>query len=111
MCAIPLFSTLGATEHAELARLSADIRLTPGECAVHEGEAPAFFVVLEGKLEIIKIVDGMTPDGPQLPGVWSGIFSAGDVRFSPVKRVASAVGEGSMAIAFVHQFIASIARK
>ena len=32
-----------------------------------------------------------------------GIFACGDVRFSPVKRVASAVGEGSMAIAFVHQ--------
>jgi thioredoxin reductase (NADPH) len=34
-----------------------------------------------------------------------GIFACGDVRFSPVKRVASAVGEGSMAIAFVHQFL------
>jgi thioredoxin reductase (NADPH) len=32
-----------------------------------------------------------------------GIFACGDVRFSPVKRVAAAVGEGSMAIAFVHQ--------
>lgn len=35
-----------------------------------------------------------------------GIFACGDVRFGPVKRVASAVGEGSMAIAFVHQFLA-----
>jgi thioredoxin reductase (NADPH) len=35
----------------------------------------------------------------------SGIFACGDVRFSPVKRVAAAVGEGSMAIAFVHQFL------
>lgn len=34
-----------------------------------------------------------------------GIFACGDVRFSPVKRVASAVGEGSMAIALVHQFL------
>jgi thioredoxin reductase (NADPH) len=34
-----------------------------------------------------------------------GIFACGDVRFSPVKRVAAAVGEGSMAIAFVHQYI------
>jgi thioredoxin reductase (NADPH) len=34
-----------------------------------------------------------------------GIFASGDVRFSPVKRVASAVGEGSMAIAFVHQYL------
>jgi thioredoxin reductase (NADPH) len=34
-----------------------------------------------------------------------GIFACGDVRYSPVKRVASAVGEGSMAIAFVHQYL------
>ena len=35
-----------------------------------------------------------------------GVFACGDVRLSPVKRVASAVGEGSMAIAFVHRFLA-----
>jgi thioredoxin reductase (NADPH) len=34
-----------------------------------------------------------------------GIFACGDVRLGPVKRVAAAVGEGSMAIAFVHQFL------
>jgi thioredoxin reductase (NADPH) len=34
-----------------------------------------------------------------------GIFACGDVRSGPVKRVASAVGEGSLAIAFVHQFL------
>ena len=34
-----------------------------------------------------------------------GIFACGDVRASPVKRVAAAVGEGSMAIAFIHQFL------
>jgi thioredoxin reductase (NADPH) len=28
------------------------------------------------------------------------------VRLSPVKRVAAAVGEGSMAIAFTHQYLA-----
>jgi thioredoxin reductase (NADPH) len=35
-----------------------------------------------------------------------GIFACGDVRSSPIKRVAAAVGEGSMSIAFVHQFLA-----
>ena len=35
-----------------------------------------------------------------------GVFACGDVRLGPVKRVASAVGEGSMAIAFVHQHLA-----
>jgi thioredoxin reductase (NADPH) len=34
-----------------------------------------------------------------------GILACGDVRFSPVKRVAAAVGESSMAIAFVHQHL------
>jgi thioredoxin reductase (NADPH) len=32
-----------------------------------------------------------------------GVFAAGDVRGGNVKRVASAVGEGSIAVAFVHQ--------
>jgi thioredoxin reductase (NADPH) len=34
-----------------------------------------------------------------------GIFAAGDVRATSVKRCAAAVGEGSMAIAFVHQYL------
>jgi thioredoxin reductase (NADPH) len=37
-----------------------------------------------------------------------GIFACGDVRYSPVKRVAAAVGEGSMAIAFVHQYLTEL---
>jgi thioredoxin reductase (NADPH) len=36
----------------------------------------------------------------------TGIFAFGDVRLSPLKRVASAVGEGSMAIAFIHRYLA-----
>ena len=35
-----------------------------------------------------------------------GIFVAGDVRHGSVKRAASAVGEGSIAIQFVHQYLA-----
>ena len=35
-----------------------------------------------------------------------GVFAAGDVRSGSVKRVAAGVGEGGMAIAFVHQFLA-----
>jgi thioredoxin reductase (NADPH) len=34
-----------------------------------------------------------------------GIFAAGDVRSQSIKRVASAVGEGAMAITFVHQYL------
>ena len=35
-----------------------------------------------------------------------GVFAAGDVRHGAVKRVASAVGEGSIAIQLVHQLVA-----
>jgi thioredoxin reductase (NADPH) len=36
-----------------------------------------------------------------------GVFVAGDVRHGSVKRVASAVGEGSIAVQFVHQYLAA----
>jgi thioredoxin reductase (NADPH) len=34
-----------------------------------------------------------------------GLFAAGDVRYGSMKRVASAVGEGAMAIALVHSYL------
>jgi len=37
-----------------------------------------------------------------------GIFAAGDVRHESVKRVASAVGEGSVSVHFVHRHLASL---
>ena len=37
-----------------------------------------------------------------------GVFAVGDVRGGNVKRVASAVGEGSIAISFVHQVLAGM---
>jgi thioredoxin reductase (NADPH) len=37
----------------------------------------------------------------------AGVFAAGDVRSGSVKRVASAVGEGAMAVTFVHEYMAS----
>jgi thioredoxin reductase (NADPH) len=37
-----------------------------------------------------------------------GIFAAGDVRHGSIKRVASGVGEGSMTVAFVHQYLTSL---
>jgi thioredoxin reductase (NADPH) len=35
----------------------------------------------------------------------AGVFAAGDVRAGSIKRVASAVGEGSMAVQFVHEYL------
>jgi thioredoxin reductase (NADPH) len=37
-----------------------------------------------------------------------GVFAAGDVRHRSVKRIASAVGEGAMAVQFVHQYMAQL---
>jgi thioredoxin reductase (NADPH) len=37
-----------------------------------------------------------------------GIFAVGDVRKGSVKRVASGVGEGSVAISFVHQYLSKV---
>jgi thioredoxin reductase (NADPH) len=37
-----------------------------------------------------------------------GVFAAGDVRAGAMNRVASAVGEGSMAIKFVHAYLGSV---
>jgi thioredoxin reductase (NADPH) len=37
-----------------------------------------------------------------------GVFAVGDVRYGSVKRVASGVGEGSVAIQFVHQYLSKV---
>jgi thioredoxin reductase (NADPH) len=37
-----------------------------------------------------------------------GIFAAGDVRHDSVKRVASAVGEGSVSVHFIHRYLGSL---
>lgn len=76
---------------------------------------------------IIRDPGGYLVTGPDLldagrpPAVWDldrdpyyletsipGSFAAGDVRHGSVKRVASAVGEGSMAIQFVHRHLESL---
>jgi thioredoxin reductase (NADPH) len=58
------------------------------------------------------LVDGKRPSGwpldrdpYHLEGSVPGIFAAGDVRANSVKRVASAVGEGAMAIQLVHRYL------
>jgi len=37
-----------------------------------------------------------------------GIFAAGDVRHGSVKRVATAVGEGAMAVKLIHQYLKTV---
>jgi len=59
--------------------------------------------------------DGKRPKGWQVdrdPGLLEtnvpGVFVVGDVRHGSVKRVASGVGEGSVAISFVHQYLSKV---
>ena len=53
-----------------------------------------------------SLSDGMSRREPfLLETSRPGVFAAGDVRASSVKRVASAVGEGSMAVQFVHEYL------
>lgn len=59
--------------------------------------------------------EGKRPKGWQLdrdPGLLEtnvpGIFAVGDVRHGSIKRVASSVGEGSVAIQFVHQYLSKV---
>jgi thioredoxin reductase (NADPH) len=59
IAAIPLLSSLPVTELERLARTSADLHLSVGEFAVPEGGEPALFVVLSGRLEVVKTIDGI----------------------------------------------------
>jgi thioredoxin reductase (NADPH) len=75
---------------------------------------------------VIRDEAGYLVTGPDLlrdsrpPGSWPldrspyyletnvpGLFAAGDVRHGSVKRCASAVGEGAMAVTFIHRYLAS----
>lgn len=55
---IPLFSKLGQHQLEHLAANIADIRLRTGEFAVNEGEPRALLIPLEGRLEVVKFIDG-----------------------------------------------------
>ncbi len=97
-----------------------------------EVKAAALFIFIGAKpytdwidIDVIRDKRGFLETGNALahyeifPKVWKqnrepylletcvpGIFAAGDVRSGAMNRVASAVGEGSMAIKFVHQYLA-----
>jgi thioredoxin reductase (NADPH) len=73
VAAIPLFSALPAAEQERLARTSADLQLAAGEFAVHEGGEGALFVVVSGKIEVIKTFDGIERTlGWRVPGTIFG---------------------------------------
>ncbi|MBU8898986.1 FAD-dependent oxidoreductase [Corallococcus sp. M34] len=117
------------TSHLERLRLQTDG--VPGE---REVPAASLFIMigavprtewLEGVVE--RDARGYLLTGPDLipegarPRGWRlerapylletnvpGVFAAGDVRHASVKRVASGVGEGSIAISFIHQYLSEV---
>jgi thioredoxin reductase (NADPH) len=56
---VTIFAALGPAERERLSRAAADITLLPGEYAAHEGDERALFALLEGRIEPIKVVDGI----------------------------------------------------
>jgi thioredoxin reductase (NADPH) len=78
-------------------------------------------IALDSKGFILAGPDLKSRNDPQNGNAWKlerepylletsvpGIFVAGDVRFNSVKRCASAVGEGSIAVQFMHQYLATL---
>jgi thioredoxin reductase (NADPH) len=118
---------VGGDDHLET--ISTIDRLT-GE--TNRRAAAALFIMIGADAEtawlpaaIERDARGYVTTGPEVVrnGHWSlerdpylletavpGIFAVGDVRAGSVKRVAAGVGEGSMAIAFIHQYMADSAR-
>jgi thioredoxin reductase (NADPH) len=73
LTAIPLLSTLSASDLERLARTSEDIHLGAGEFAVHEGGERAFFAVIAGKIEVVKLIEGVERTlGWRVPGAIFG---------------------------------------
>ncbi len=73
LATIPLFSALAQNELEYLAREVEDIHLVPGEYVAHEGESRFLAVVVEGKTELTKIVNGAEQViGVRLPGELGG---------------------------------------
>ena len=69
----PLFSALEEKELEYLAGAVEDIHLIPGEYVAHEGEGRFLAVVVEGKTELTKLVNGVEKViGVRLPGDLAG---------------------------------------
>jgi thioredoxin reductase (NADPH) len=56
---VAVFADLEPAERERISRAVADITLVRGESAVNEGDARALVGVLEGRFEVIRLVDGV----------------------------------------------------
>jgi len=118
-------SAAGVTAVRGESRLEA-VRMAAGDGPEEELEAAGMFVFIgaqpnTGWLEgdVVRDRDGFVVTGPVLlPDRWGlerepllletslpAVFAVGDVRARSVKRIASAVGEGSIAVQFVHEVL------
>lgn len=59
LAVVPLFAEVAPEDLARVARNAADLRLAAGDYAAHAGDERALYVVLEGHIEVVKIVDGL----------------------------------------------------
>jgi thioredoxin reductase (NADPH) len=92
---VTVFADVEPAERERLSRLVADITLAPGESAVNEGDERALFGLLEGRIEVIRRVDGVeSVIGERKPGdvfgemsIAFGILYPGGFRAAEVSRV------------------------
>ncbi len=109
---------VGASGDGRLARLSLSdgTDLDADACFVFIGAAPRTdwlegVVARDARGFILAGPDAQTAGWPlkrdpyPLETTVPGVFVAGDVRARSIKRVASAVGEGSMAVSLIHQYL------
>ena len=93
--ATALFIYIGAEPHTNWLRgvVQVDEKgfIPTGSDLVHEGQVPKGWLLNREPFHLETSI--------------SGIFAVGDVRHGSVKRVASSVGEGSMAVMFIHRYL------
>src|SRR5258708_30766110 len=71
--AIPILSAIPTGDLERLAKSAADVRLAAGDWAVHEGDERAFYAVISGKIEVVKLFDGVARTlGWRVPGTVFG---------------------------------------
>src|SRR4051812_46770124 len=56
---VALFAALDSAECEQISRVAADVSLVAGEYAADEGSERALFAVLEGRIQPVKLVDGI----------------------------------------------------
>jgi thioredoxin reductase (NADPH) len=104
-------SVSGATEDVECGHLFVFIGAAPMTDWLPDDlakDAAGFLLTGTDLMDSGNRPEGWAPnrDPYHLETSIPGVFVAGDVRSASVKRVASAVGEGAMAVTLVHQYLA-----